>query len=51
MSCESDVEAADEFGSVLADAVAIIDQFSDHHIIFGGDLNVDFDKHKINFKL
>jgi hypothetical protein len=51
MPYESDAEAADEFSSVLADVVAIIDQFSDHCIVFGGDFNVDFDKHKIHSKL
>jgi hypothetical protein len=51
MPYESDTEAADEFSSVLADVVAIIDQFSDHCIVFGGDFNVDFDKHKIHSKL
>jgi len=51
MPYECDNAAADEFCSVLADLIAIIDQFSDHCFIIGGDFNVDFNKHKVHSKL
>ena len=40
MPCEYDAVAADEFSSVLADVVIIIDQFGDHCFVLGGDFNV-----------
>lgn len=51
MPYESDADAAEEFSSVLADVVALIDQFNDHCFVLGGDFNVDFDKHQIHSKL
>ena len=51
MPYESDAAAADEFSSVLADVIAIIDQFSDHCFVLGGDFNVDFNKHKVHSRL
>ena len=47
----SDAEAAEEFSSVLADVVALVDQFSDHCFVLGGVFNVDFDKHNIHSRL
>jgi hypothetical protein len=51
MPYESDAAAADEFSSVLADVIAIIDQFDDHCFVLGGDFNVDFTKHKTHPRL
>jgi hypothetical protein len=51
MSYESAAAAADEFSSVLADVIAIIDQFNDHCFVLGGDFNVDFNKHKAHSRL
>jgi exonuclease III len=51
MPYESDTEAAEEFSSVLADVVALVDQFNDHCFVIGGDFNVDFDKHNIHPRL
>ena len=51
MPYESDAAAADEFSSVLADVIAIIDQFNDHCFVLGGDFNVDFNKHKVPSRL
>jgi len=51
MPYESDAAAADEFSSVLADLIAIIDQYDDHCFVIGGDFNVDFNKHKLHSRL
>jgi hypothetical protein len=37
--------------SVLADVIAIIDQFDDHCLVLGGDFNVDFAKHITHARL
>ena len=51
MPYESDDAAQDEYSSVLADVMAIADQFDDHSLILGGDFNVDLSKHKSHSKL
>jgi hypothetical protein len=51
MPYESDTAAADEFSSVLADVIAITEQYGDHCTVIGGDFNVDFNKHKVHSKL
>jgi hypothetical protein len=51
MPYESDTGAVEEFSSVLADVVALADQFNDYYFVTGGDFNVDFDKHKIHSRL
>jgi exonuclease III len=51
MPYESDAAAADEFSFVLADVIAIIDQFDDHCLVLGGDFNVDFAKHITHSRL
>jgi len=51
MPYESDDAAAGEFSSVMAVVIAIIDQYDNHCFITGGDLNVDFNKHKLHSRL
>jgi hypothetical protein len=51
MPYESDAAATDEFSSVLAYVIAIIDKFNDHCFVLGGDFNVDFNKHKAHSRL
>ena len=51
MPCESDVDAAEEFNSVLADIVDIVGKFYDDCFVIGGDFKVDFDNHKIHIQL
>jgi exonuclease III len=51
MPYESDADAADESNSVMADLIAIIDQFNDHCFVIGGDFNVDFNKHEVHSTL
>jgi Endonuclease/Exonuclease/phosphatase family len=51
MPYESDIAAEEEFSSVLADVLAIIDQFEDYCFVLGGDFNVDFNKHKSHARL
>ena len=51
MPYESDTAAAEEFSSVMADLVAITEEFNDHCFIIGGDFNTDFSKHKVNSRL
>ena len=51
MPYESDTAAADEFSFVLADVIAITEQYSDHCFVIGGDFNVDFNKHKVHSKV
>ena len=51
MPYESDTATADDFSSVLADVIAITEQYSDHCLVIGGDFNVEFYKHKVHSKL
>ena len=51
MPYESDAAAADEFSSVLADVITIIDHFSYNCLVLGGDFNVDFNKRKKHTRL
>jgi len=48
---ESDDALEDEFSLALADVSAIIDQFADHCLVFGGDFKVDFNQHKSHTRL
>ena len=45
MPCESDAVAADEFHSIMADLMAITDQFNDRCFVIGGNFNPYFNKH------
>lgn len=50
--CESDAAAdADEFRSVLADSIAVIDQLIDHCFELSGDFNIDFNTLKAHSRL